>query len=160
MSTMPTVDTQKGETLKLELRRVIRASRERVFAAWTKPEEMRKWLAPGAMNVAEVTTDLRLGGSYRIVMQGSPDDKPELRERLVSTEGVYTEVIPNELVRFTWRPEFRPGEESEITVRLRDVEVGTEIVLTQVRFQTAESCASQTQGWSKCLDKLAGYLGE
>ena len=33
----------------LEVRRTIRATRQRVFDAWTQPEEMKKWTAPGPM---------------------------------------------------------------------------------------------------------------
>ncbi len=158
MSTAAMVESQKGENLKLEVRRVIRAGRQRVFEAWTKPEEIRRWFGPGAIHVAEVEMDARVGGSYRWIFQGSIDGKPEESERRTSVEGVYTEVIPDELLSFIWRPAWNPGEESHVTVRLRDVEGGTEIVLTQERFAAAESRAGHERGWASCLDKLANYL--
>ncbi len=152
-------ETQKGATLRVEIRRVIRASRQRVFEAWTKPEEIRKWMAPGAMNAAEVESDGSNGGKYRIVMQGSIEGKPEDAERRVWVEGEYTAVIPNELVSYTWRPAWSPGEESQVTLRLRDVDGGTEIVLTHERFATIESRNGHERGWTNILDKLANYLG-
>lgn len=158
MSTQIIDETQKGEILKLELRRVIRASRERVFAAWTKPDEMRKWMGPGAISLAEVDTDPRTGGSYRMVMKGSPEGDPELAERLQPVEGFYTLVVPNELLCFTWMPSWNPGEESLVTVRFYDVEGGTELVLTHERFATSQSCNGHTKGWTGTLEKLSRYI--
>ena len=158
MSTAATAETQKGATLRVELRRVIRASRQRVFEAWTKPEEIRKWFGPGAIRVAEIEMDARPGGSFRWIFQGSIDGKPEDSERRTSVEGVYTEVIPNELVSFTWRPAWSPGEESHATVRLRDVDGGTEIVLTHERFATVDSRNGHERGWTNILEKLENYL--
>jgi uncharacterized protein YndB with AHSA1/START domain len=139
---------------------VIRASRQRVFEAWTKPEEIRKWLGPGTISVAEAEMDVRQGGKYRIVMQGAVDGNPEFAERRVVVDGVYKQVVANELVSYTWRPTWSPGEESLVTVRLNDVEGGTEIVLTHERFATMESRESHTRGWNSSLDKLTDHLSK
>ena len=53
----------------VEVRRTIRGSRQRVFDAWTKPEEITRWHAPGPMTVSLVEMDLRVDGAYRIHMQ-------------------------------------------------------------------------------------------
>ena len=68
------------------------------------------------------------------------------------------EVIPNELISYTWRPAWSPGEESRVTVRLRDVEGGTELLLTHERFATVESRDGHERGWTSILGKLASYL--
>ncbi|MDB5876348.1 MAG: Activator of Hsp90 ATPase 1 family protein, partial [Ramlibacter sp.] len=52
----------------LEVRRTIRAPRQRVFDAWTKTEELKAWHAPGPLTVTLAEIDLRPGGKYRIHM--------------------------------------------------------------------------------------------
>lgn len=157
MSTAATVET-KGEGLKLELRRVIRASRQRVFAAWTRPEELRKWFGPGGIHVAEVEMDARAGGAYRIVMQGSMDNKPEEAERRMPVAGEYTLIVPDELICYTWRSAWDNQVESLVTVRLRDVEGGTEVLLTHERIASEASCGGYERGWTSVLEKLGNYL--
>lgn len=147
-----------GEQQKVELRRVIRASRERVFQAWTKPESLGCWFGPGAIRMERAVMDVRTGGKYRIELRGTADGNPEHRDREVSVEGQYIAVIPNEMIRFTWKPKWNPGEESEVTVKLRDVEGGTELVLTHERFATLESRNGHSQGWTSSLNKLEAYL--
>ena len=46
----------------LRLRRTFAAPRERVFRAWTVPEEMKQWKAPGDMTTPVAEVDLRPGG--------------------------------------------------------------------------------------------------
>ncbi|MFP5250249.1 MAG: SRPBCC domain-containing protein [Acidobacteriota bacterium] len=154
MST-PAIVESKAELQKIELRRVIRASRQRVFAAWTRPEELRRWFGPGGIHVAEADLDLRVGGAYRIVMQGSMENKPEEAERRMPVVGEYSVIVPDETISFTWRPEWENQAESLVTVRLRDVEGGTEVHLTHERIISESSCSGYDRGWKSCMDKLA-----
>lgn len=70
-----------------------------VFAAWTKPELVRKWWAPqncGA-SITECTADIRVGGKYRYVMR-QPDGNEcgfsgEYTEIAEPTRLVYTQVF-------------------------------------------------------------------
>ena len=160
MSTSTVNEAMKGELLKVELRRVIRASRQRVFEAWTRPEELRKWFGPAAMHVAELDMDARAGGSYRIVMQGARDGNPAEAERRASAMGEYTAIVPGELLAFTWRPDWNQEDESLVTIRFRDVEGGTEVHLIHERIASQNSCGGYQQGWTSCLDKLDQYLGK
>jgi len=137
---------------------VIRASRRRVYEAWTRPEQIKRWFGPGAIGVTAAETDLRPGGSYRIVMQGSIDGAPEQRDRIMPVEGVYQELIPDELIRFTWKPSWTPEEISEVTIRLSDAEGGTELVLIHERFAQTESRDGHARGWAGSLEKLDQYL--
>ena len=158
MGTMAIPEVKAGQNLKLEIRRVIRASRQRVFEAWTRPEEVRKWMGPGMISVSDVRMDARTKGSYRIEMKGSIEGNPEFSERRVPVDGVYTEVKPNELIQFTWKPGWHPGEESLVTVRLRDVEGGTELLLTHERFADEQSREGHAKGWNSTMEKLEHYL--
>jgi uncharacterized protein YndB with AHSA1/START domain len=158
MGTLATPEAKAGENLKVEIRQVIRASRQRVFEAWTRPEEMRKWLAPGPLTVVAAETEVRTGGSYRVEMKGSMDGLPENAENRNSFRGKYTEVVPNELLRFTWRADWNADPESLVTVRLRDVEGGTEMTVTHEQIATEAARQGYTRGWASCLEKLEATL--
>jgi uncharacterized protein YndB with AHSA1/START domain len=158
MASMATAEVKKGENLKIEIRRVIRASRQRVFAAWTKPEELRKWLAPGPMSVVSAEAEAKVGGKYRIEMKGSMEGLPEDAERRTKVAGEYTALVPDEMVSFTWRGDWNTDPESQVTVRLRDVEGGTEMVFTHEQIASPENRTGYTQGWTSCFEKLDATL--
>jgi uncharacterized protein YndB with AHSA1/START domain len=153
-TTMP--ETKVAEQQRLEIRRVIRASRARVFAAWTQPEQMRQWFGREIDQVESIGLDVRMGGVYHIRMAGSCGTAGDGAKSEVS--GGYIEVIPNEKVQFTWRPLWNPAEESLVTVQLRDVEGGTELVLTHERFASMESRNAHLQGWTSSMNKLERML--
>ena len=136
----------------LRLSRVVDAPRPRVFAAWTKAEEMKRWMAPGDMRVALATSDLRAGGAYQIHMQ-SP------KGLAYRVSGVYREVKPPERIVYTWRWEHeRDSPEMLVTVEFRDRGDRTEIVLTHEGFPNEESRARHEHGWVGCLANLMPAL--
>ncbi len=55
----------------LTLRRVIDAPVQRVYAAWTDPELLRQWLAPGSAVASRAIADVAVGGTFLIEMRGS-----------------------------------------------------------------------------------------
>lgn len=55
---------------RLVIRKLIPASREEVFASWIDPESIRHWMCPGDIMTADAQLGPRVGGAYRIVMQG------------------------------------------------------------------------------------------
>ena len=131
----------------LEVRRVIRAPRERVFDAWTTPEEIRKWHAPGPLTVSLVEVDLRPGGRYRIHMR-----EPDGKEHRVG--GVYREVDRPRKVVYTWGWEGdHVVKDSLVTLEFHDRGDSTEVVLTHAIADDKER-ASHTNGWTSIMDKL------
>ncbi len=140
-------EKETSQDLKVEVRRVIQAPRSRVFASWTTPELMQQWFAPGGMRVARAHADLRVGGEYRVEMHGVDD-------AVYVAAGVYRKIVPDELLSFSWGGACAGGEETLVTVKLRDFEHGTELILTHEHFRSAEAAAKHEQGWIGCLDKL------
>ena len=53
----------------LTLRRVIDAPVQRVYAAWTDPELLRQWLAPGNAVASRAVADVAVGGAFLIEMR-------------------------------------------------------------------------------------------
>jgi uncharacterized protein YndB with AHSA1/START domain len=68
------------------LTRVFDAPRELVWDAFTKPELLKRWFGPRGWSLAVCEVDLRVGGSWRYVMQGPEGQKMGMR-------GVYREIV-------------------------------------------------------------------
>jgi uncharacterized protein YndB with AHSA1/START domain len=47
----------------------LRAPRERVYAAWTNVEELKRWFGPRGVNIDTATLDLRPGGLFHYAMR-------------------------------------------------------------------------------------------
>ena len=56
---------------ELTLRRVIDAPVQRVYAAWTDPELLKQWLAPGDAVASRAVADVAVGGTFLIEMRGT-----------------------------------------------------------------------------------------
>ncbi len=151
------------QNLTLQVRRVIKGSRQRVFEAWTNPELLKQWFGPAALTVAQVSSDLKVGGAYRIEMEGvsancvTPDNKTVGERRPVAT-GKYTEIIPYDRLRFTWRGDWGEVEDTLVTVEFKDVPGGTEVLLTHTNFATPEMKQGHNIGWTESFEKLAKFI--
>jgi uncharacterized protein YndB with AHSA1/START domain len=130
----------------LTLKRRIKAPPSKVFAAWTDPVLMARWLGPVGTVKLIAMTDLRAGGSYEMKML-MPDDEHNV-------SGVYREIIPNEKLVFTWAWRSSPERESLVTVLLKPDGDGTLLTLTHEQFFDEPARDRHRQGWSGTLDKL------
>jgi uncharacterized protein YndB with AHSA1/START domain len=137
---------------RLKVSRTIRASRQRVFRAWTEPELMMRWFVEDDAEMSVCEIDLREGGRYRL--EGT------VGGRAWRIQGEYLEVRPPERLVYTWAWDNDPalGEPSgdtRVTVEFRDRGKETELVLTHERFQTAKARDEHNTGWIECLDRLS-----
>ncbi|MFC1491253.1 SRPBCC domain-containing protein [Nitrospinota bacterium] len=140
--------------ITLHLTRTFQSPREKVFRAWTDPEEITKWWGPEGCSSPSAEIDLRVGGRYRIAMT-----TPEMGE--IYSTGEYREVIPPERLVFTWVWEKVPemeGVETLMTLEFREKGDSTEIILTHERFPTEKDRDNHEWGWNSCLDCLEKML--
>ena len=142
-----------SETMpSLTLVRRLRASPDRVFAAWTSAEALGAWFGPHHTRVEEAEVDARLGGRFRVVLREDNGARHEVG-------GTYTEVIPGVGLSFTWAWHSMPERESRVTVRLRAVEGGTELTLVHDRFADADTAGRHRRGWTESLERLEARFG-
>lgn len=134
----------------LRMTRLIKARREKVFEAWTRPEIVKQWMGPGPVTVTRVLADARVGGSYRIEMDNAGTK--------YVTFGEYLEVVPNRKLVFTWGWEGPNRYETRVTVLLEDRDGGTELTLLHERFASAEDMGHHEHGWTGSLEKLAAAV--
>lgn len=132
----------------LTVERTFDAPRGRVYQAFTDPDELEAWYAPGPMTTEVHEFDLEADGAFSISMRGGegPHD----------VEGTFLEVVENERLKHTWRGP--SGAETVVTVTFEDADPGTRIVLTHEEFDSAEAVRTHLEGWVGIYEKLADYL--
>jgi uncharacterized protein YndB with AHSA1/START domain len=134
----------------LTVKRRLKAPPAKVFAAWTDPEKIKRWMGPGEILAVRVEADARVGGRYRIEMR-----RPSGETHNVG--GLYREIVPNEKLVFTWCWDPAPGDvphESLVTVLLKADEGGTLLTLVHEQLFDEESRVGHESGWKGALDKL------
>ena len=152
-------------TLDLLLVRTTDAPVERVWEAWTNPEQLKQWWTPAPWKTVEAETDLRPGGIFRTVMLSPEGEKfPNL--------GSYLEVIPNE--RLVWTAALKPGFRPQATSVLGEIlftavitfektATGGTKYTARVMHQTEEHRQKHEDmgfvgGWSAVWDQLVALI--
>ena len=142
----------------LQVSRYIPASPERLFRAWTTPDEVKRWFARAeGWDVPNVEMDVRVGGRYRIEVSG--------QNATVAALGIYHAIVPDEKLTFSfgWEevlmPVFDTGE-TIVTVEFRPSRDGTDVVLTHERLRGEAMFEFHEMGWTDCFDRLQMLIQE
>jgi uncharacterized protein YndB with AHSA1/START domain len=147
--------------LTLVVRRTIRATPERLFAAWTEPAQLKRWWGPAQVECPVAEVDLRVGGRYRLANQ-FPDGS------IWWIGGVFEALSPPHLLVYSWElstgdiaPSGKPPPDQageRVTVRFEPRGDATEIIVTHERIADRSARDSHEQGWLGCLDGLVELL--
>lgn len=144
---------QPGEHA-LELVRVLKASRERVFAAWIDPEQAARWWVPQDCELVSCKMDVRAGGGWHRRMRVSAGG-------VISKWGEYREVSSPERLVFTYNTEYADGTidpETLVTVTLEDLgQNRTRLTLRHERFWSEPASIGHTGGWTGALNRLEQF---
>jgi uncharacterized protein YndB with AHSA1/START domain len=143
------------DKLSLEIKRVIKAPRDRVYAAWTDGAQLKQWFGPENVQTRELIAEARVGGKFRWDLTNSEGKEMTIR-------GEYRELEPNRKIVFTWQWEDDKTwqhQESVVTVELDDIDGGTELRLTHERLPNEEMRDGHNRGWNSALDKLERFCG-
>lgn len=134
----------------LTIKRRFNASPAKVFAAWTDPQKMTRWMGPPNIIRCEAENDLRVGGRYHIVMV-VPDTEHDV-------SGVYREIVPNEKVVFTWAWKSTQDRESLVTVTIKPDGDGSLMTLHHEQFFDEAARDNHNRGWTVIMDRLAQFV--
>ncbi len=143
-------DAKASAANTLRITRTFAAPREKVFRAWTDPNELKKWWGPVGYASPTAEMDLRVGGKYRLGMRRLPEGDS------FYLIGIYREVRPPEKLVYTWRWESEPERgETLVTVEFRARSSSTEVVVTHELFPNQKMRDDHDKGWNRCLDWLS-----
>jgi uncharacterized protein YndB with AHSA1/START domain len=145
------MDVRSPVKPSLTVKRRLKAPPAKVFAAWTDPEKVKRWMGPGASTPVLAENDARVGGSYRWVTKSADGEMHDVG-------GIYREVIANEKLVFTWAWKSTPERESVVTVLLKPDGDGTLLTLTHEQLFDEETRDRHRGGWNGALDKLEKFV--
>ena len=139
--------------LSLEITRVIKAPRDRVYAAWTNPVQLREWFGPENVQTRSLVAEARVGGRFRWELTNSEGEE-------MTVYGEYRELELNRKIVFSWQWEDDESWEyndSVVTVELDDIDDGTQLRLIHEKLPNEESRDGHSRGWNSALDKLEKF---
>jgi len=139
-------------TAVLVVRRTIAASPERLFDAWTDPQQLVHWWGPPPVQCIAAEIDLRVRGRYRIANR-FPDG------RVLWIVGAFEVISRPTLLVYSWRIESGPHPRERVRVQfLARGASKTEVVVTHERIVDGDLRRRHRDGWIGCLDKLAAFV--
>ena len=133
----------------VSLHRVLTASPEKVFRAFSDPLAHSTWIPPYGFLCQVHHMDFKVGGQFKMSFINFGTGNGH------SFGGEYLEIKPNELIKYSDKfddPNL-PGE-MITTVWLKQVMCGTEIKIEQTGIPEAIPVEMCYLGWQESLDKL------
>jgi len=131
------------------LHRVLKASPEKIYRAFTEPNAFASWLPPYGFVCVVHNMEAKVGGTYKMSFINFTTGNGH------SFGGKYLEMKPNEFLKYDDKfddPNL-PGE-MITSVWLRKVIGGTELKVTQEGIPDAIPTEMCYLGWQESLDKL------
>jgi uncharacterized protein YndB with AHSA1/START domain len=145
--------SQTKDRPSLSLTRHFPATPEQVWLAWTDSHALKHWFGPDEGEVSSATTDVRVGGRFRVVFSTLDGEKHDV-------SGMYREVQPHRKLVFTWAWKSTPERESLVTLTFRASGDGTEFNMLHEQFFDAAARDRHEFGWTGALAKLDRFLGK
>ena len=133
----------------VSLHRVIKASPEKVYRAFTDATAMAAWIPPYGFLCTVYEMDVTVGGVYKMSFTNFSTGNAH------SFGGTYLEIRTNELLKYVDRfddPNL-PGD-MITTISFHKVSVGTELKVTQEGIPSVIPVEMCYLGWQESLEKL------
>ena len=133
--------------MKITVETNVNAPIDRVWSAYTTPDDIKKWnAASDDWHTTKSTVDLRVGGSFSSRMEAKDGSFG------FDFAGTYTKIVPNELIEYSF------GERGAL-VEFNSAAKG---VTVRVTFDVEQQhpVEQQRQGWQSILNNFAKYVHE
>ena len=132
--------------MKITVETLVKADLDRVWSAWSNPEDIKQWnAASDDWHTPQATVDLREGGKFVARMEAKDGSAG------FDFEGTYTRVAPRKLIEYRM-PDGR-GVRIEFTERAGAVHVSETF-----DAETENTPELQRQGWQAILDNFAQHV--
>lgn len=133
---------------------VFPAPPERLFDAWTRPEDLRKWFGQQPTRLGDIEIDLREGGAWRFHMCSDAGDTELL-------EGTYLRIHRAKLLSFSWTHLMRAADGTEqktqpsyVTITFEPFGAATKMTLEHREIVTEEGRLGVGSGWVESFRTL------
>jgi uncharacterized protein YndB with AHSA1/START domain len=134
----------------VSLHRILKASPEKVFRAFTQASAIASWLPPYGFICTVHHMKVEKGGTFRMSFENFTTGNSQ------SFGGTYLDVKPNEFLKYTDKfDDQNLRGEMMTSVALRQTVAGTEIKISQEGIPVAIPAEMCYLGWQESLEKLA-----
>ena len=142
--------------------RHLQAPRARVYRAFLDAKAVETWMVPTGMTGQVHAFEGKEGGVFRISLTyDAPTGAGKTTAQTDTYHGRFVTLVPNEkIVEVVEFETTDPGMQGEmtITITVRDVDGGTELVAVHDNLPPGLSAADNETGWGISLDKLEALL--
>ena len=142
--------------------RHLQAPRARVYRAFLDAKAVENWMVPTGMTSQVHAFEGKEGGVFRISLTyDAPTGAGKTTAHTDTYHGRFVTLVPNEkIVEVVEFETTDPGMQGEmtITITVRDVDGGTELVAVHDNLPPGLSAADTETGWGISLDKLEALL--
>ena len=131
--------------MKITIEKLVKAPIEKVWRAWTTPDDIKQWNAASAdWHTTTASVDLRVGGDFSSRMEAKDGSMG------FDFAGTYTKVQEHRLI------EASLGDR----VLLVEFDVGPDGVIVRETFdaESTHSIEQQRDGWQSILDNFARHV--
>lgn len=151
---------------EVTLVRIYDASPERVWQAWTTPEELKEWWGPDNVTIPECEIDLRIGGKFYIVMEAGEGMGPYKGVKWPML-AEFTEVVPHAKLAYkanAWTEGDKDDTTIDQTTEITFADEGgkTKVTVKATIYKTGPKAKMAAEGmeygFNQQLDKLTRYL--
>lgn len=141
----------------LVLERVIDASPEKIYRAYTDPAILSQWFAPKPWRISDAVIEPKVGGRFDFVMHGPEGER-------FPNSGVFLEVVPNRRLISTdaFTPGWKPAGQPFMVARIELEPTGdgrTKYTATASHWTAAAMKQHEDMGfhdgWGQVADQLA-----
>ncbi|MES2569582.1 MAG: SRPBCC family protein [Verrucomicrobiota bacterium] len=131
--------------MKITVETMVAAPIEKVWLAWTTPDDIKQWnAASDDWHTTAATVDLRVGGAFSSRMEAKDGSFG------FDFAGTYTKVVPYELIEMAFG-----GRAAVVEFIRKD---GSILVRETFDSEDSHSIDQQRQGWQAILDRFARHV--
>ncbi len=138
----------------------------KVWQAWTNPEQLKQWWGPDNVTIPECTVDLKVGGTFYIVMEAGEAMGP-YKGTLWPMQAEFTAIEPNTKLAYTaqaWTEGMKDDTTIDQKTDITFTEEGgkTKVVVKAAIYKTGPKAGmaaeGMQQGFTQQMEKLAKFL--
>lgn len=139
---------------------LFKASAQRLFEAWTSPDDVKEWFGPGPGTLDEAEIDLQEGGAWRFAYGARDGQSDEL-------SGLYEEINAPKRLVFSWvhTRTFEDGRlpiktaASKVTITFEDRDGGGFVRLVHEAISSEDGRMGVGSGWEGTFTRVADVFG-
>ena len=149
---------ETSQAIKLDIAKSFPVTADRLYQAWTSPEDLKQWWHPMGNILQRATTKPQVGAPVEYVFA------TEAGAHSFTINGQYKEVQENQRLVYTWNwnlPAATVGNSAFLlTVVFNNEGTGSRLSVTQENFTDEEAVHPHSEGWEKALNDLHHFLSQ